>query len=135
MKEARLVSNLRSPFRFLFAPSRVMAYAYSDGMGLGSVWPTVSNGALRFVALSSLLPLFLFPPLRLDADSRLSTLFPALLLEPTVPPDRPTSPLSPSTTKPLSHPPYTHQQTRPAPVPRRILFTTFPSSSANPNPH
>ncbi|KAL7415240.1 glycosyl hydrolase catalytic core-domain-containing protein [Mrakia frigida] len=30
----------------LEADSRVMAYAYSDGMGLGSVWPTVSNGAL-----------------------------------------------------------------------------------------
>lgn len=28
------------------ADSRVYAYAYSDGEGLGSVWPTVSNGAL-----------------------------------------------------------------------------------------
>lgn len=26
--------------------SRVYAYAYSDGLGLGSVWPTVSNGQL-----------------------------------------------------------------------------------------
>jgi len=36
-----------------------MAYAYSDGMGLGNVWPSVSNGALRFVALFIILSLFL----------------------------------------------------------------------------
>jgi hypothetical protein len=28
------------------ADDRVYAYAYSDGEGLGSVWPTVQNGAL-----------------------------------------------------------------------------------------
>jgi hypothetical protein len=30
----------------LEADSRVYAYAYSDGMGLGNVWPTVKNGKL-----------------------------------------------------------------------------------------
>jgi hypothetical protein len=30
---------------------RVYAYAYSDGLGLGDVWPTVKNGQLRWVLL------------------------------------------------------------------------------------
>jgi hypothetical protein len=29
---------------------RVYAYAYSDGLGLGDVWPTVKNGQLRWVS-------------------------------------------------------------------------------------
>lgn len=30
--------------------SRVAAYAYSNGAGLGDVWPMMSNGQLRWVA-------------------------------------------------------------------------------------
>lgn len=35
------------------ADDRVYAYGYSDGYGLGSVWPSVSNGQLRCVESST----------------------------------------------------------------------------------
>jgi hypothetical protein len=33
--------------------SRVFAFAYSDGEGLGDVWPTTKNGKLRCVRCSA----------------------------------------------------------------------------------
>jgi hypothetical protein len=36
----------------LEADSRVISYYYSDGYGLGSVWPTVFNGKLSYAQLA-----------------------------------------------------------------------------------
>lgn len=50
--QAQIDEYIRTAVRVFEGDSRVAAYAFSNGYGLGDVWPAMKNGQLRYVAVS-----------------------------------------------------------------------------------
>ncbi len=49
--QAQINQYIHTAVQIFESDSRVAAYAYSNGYGLGDVWPAMRNGQLRCVLL------------------------------------------------------------------------------------